>query len=220
MNTFTKEYFLKHYGNLDKKNPPHKLKAYRDAVIETMPKTNSKIKILDVGCGYGAFLGLIEQKDKFETYGIDAGSHAIKEAKKRTSKTKFWTGDITTFQPKTHFNIICAFDVLEHIPDLEQALKKIDKLLEKNGRFFCVVPVYDGIAGKIGGLLDKDETHIHKKNRKFWVKKLGKRFAILNIEGIIRYSFPLIGYMHFKSAFFANWGQAILISMLKTGNNQ
>lgn len=215
MNTFTKEYFLKHYGKLDKKNPPHKLKAYRNAVIEAMPKTKSKVRILDIGCGYGKFLSLLESENKFETYGIDTGSYAIKEAKKRTSKTKFWVGSISTFQPKLRFHIICAFDVLEHIPNLEEALKKIYDLLEKNGRFFCVVPVYDGVMGKIGGLLDKDKTHIHKKSRKFWIKKLSRQFAISNIEGIIRYTFPRIGYLHVKSGYLTNWGQAILVSTAK-----
>lgn len=216
MNIFTKEYFLKHYGNLDKKNPPHKLEAYRDAVIEVLPKVKSKIKVLDIGCGYGKFLSLFESEDKFETYGIDIGTYAIQEAKKQTPKTKFWVGSIVNFKVRMHFDVICAFDVLEHIDNLEGALKKINALLEENGRFFCVVPVYDGIVGKIGGLLDSDETHIYKKSRNFWITKLGKHFTILSIEGLIRYTFPLIGYLHFKSVVLASWGQAILISMAKS----
>lgn len=215
MSTFTKDYFLTHYGKSDKKNPLYKLESYRREVMQAVPQNRSKFRILDVGCGYGAFLSLLEGESRFETYGTDTSTFAIKEAKKRTQKTKFWAISLDNFHPKKNFHVVTAFDVLEHIVDLDRALEKIYDLLEKDGKFLCVVPVYDGIMGRVGGLLDKDITHIHKKSRKFWINKLKDKFIILKVIGIVRYNFPLVGYLYVKSNFLANWGQAILISMVK-----
>lgn len=215
MSTFTKDYFLRNYGKSDKKNPLYKLESYRKEVIQVVSQNRSKFRILDVGCGYGAFLSLLESESRFETYGTDASNFAIKEAKKRTQKTKFWAISLDDFHPKKGFHVITAFDVLEHIPDLESTIDKIYRLLESDGKFLCVVPVYDGPLGIAGGLLDRDVTHVHKKSREFWIKTLGSKFRILKVKGIVRYDFPLIGYFHLKSALLAKLSQAILISMAK-----
>lgn len=215
MNIFSKNYFLKHYGKFDSKNPPFKVEAYLKEIISVSPDNGSTIKILDIGCGYGAFLNLLETKGGFDTYGIDAGDFAINKAKKRARRTKFWVTTIDNFKTKNKFDLITAFDVLEHIPDLDNALKKIKKLLVSEGLFVCVVPVYDGIFGKIGEFLDKDTTHVHKKNRQFWLNKLNTQFKILRVKGILRGDFPVIGYAQIKSQFLASTGQAILISAKK-----
>ena len=215
MITFSKDYFLKHYGEQGRKNPLSKLESYWQELSQLVAQGSSKISVLDIGCGYGAFLTLLESKSKFETYGTDTSSFAISEAKKRTKKTKYWTASLERFDPRRNFQVITAFDILEHIPDLESSLDKIYNLLEKDGKFLCVVPVYDGPVGRLGGFLDDDITHIHRKSRHFWIKTLGSKFTILKVKGILRYEFPLVGYLHLKSTLLANWGQAILISMEK-----
>lgn len=215
MNIFSKDYFLKHYGNFDDKNPSFKVEAYLKEIDEDIFDKQSKMKVLDIGCGYGAFLSLLEAKDRFYTYGIDASSYVISLARKRAPRTKFAVATISNLKTKDHFDIITAFDVLEHVLDLDAALKKIKNLLKKSGLFVCVVPVYDGIFGRIGGLLDKDLTHVHKKNRQFWLNKLNGQFKILKVSGILRGYFPLIGYLQIKSKFLTGTGQAILISMKK-----
>ncbi|KKR88143.1 MAG: Generic methyltransferase [Candidatus Curtissbacteria bacterium GW2011_GWA1_41_11] len=215
MNTFTKNYFLKYYGNSDKKNSNQKLESYYEEIINVSPVARSKIKILDIGCGYGTFLKMLEDKKGFETYGLDTGSFAISKARKKANQTKFWVKPLSKFQLKHRFQIITAFDVLEHIPNLDGAINQIYTHLVKRGAFLCVVPVYDNVFGRIGGLLDKDETHVHKKSRDFWITKLRRKFEILNVTGILRTSLPFGGYLHIKSKYLAKYGQAIFISMLK-----
>ncbi|MEK7165378.1 MAG: methyltransferase domain-containing protein, partial [Patescibacteria group bacterium] len=151
MNTFPKNYFDKYYGGTDIKNPLQKLDFYRRVIIESLPELQKHIKLLDIGCGYGGFLKTLEVDKMIATYGIDAGDYAITYARQHTHRTKFWVTTVKRFKTNIKFHIITAFDVLEHISELDSALYRVSSLLAKNGRFICVVPVYDGIFGRIGG---------------------------------------------------------------------
>lgn len=101
--------------------------------------------------------------------------------------------------PVLNFQIIVAFDVLEHIQEIDAIFKDIFIRLGVKGLFVFVCPVYDGPLGFIVRLLDKDSTHIHKKSR-FWWLHLAKStgFNIIEWRGIMRYFLPWRYYLHMR----------------------
>lgn len=210
MNKFDSGYFLKHYQSVEDKNPPEKIKAYLSLVRD---QAYGKRMLLDIGCGYGSFLKAAQ--DNFETYGIDPSKHAISQAKKYATSAKFEIATISSYKSKKLFDVITAFDVLEHTDKLSESLNIIKRWLKPGGILVVVVPVYDGIFGNIGSWLDKDVTHVQKLSRWDWLKLFEGNFRVLNKQGIIRCSLTATVYLHFMFPWLFNWGQAILIKMKK-----
>lgn len=211
---FNHEYFLKHYLSSQDKNPAYKLNSYLKIVRKHLNRNlGRRPRLLDIGCGYGRFLKLAE--NEFSTIGIDPSDFVIDKANHFATRTRFERATLKSFSSKFKFDVITAFDVMEHVPNLNLSTEKIYRLLSPGGTFICVVPVYDGPLGKIGLALDHDPTHIHKLSRWQWFKLLGKKFKIIEVQGLVRYTFPGGVYFHVMSPALFRWGQAILVVMKK-----
>jgi hypothetical protein len=92
---------------------------------------------------------------------------------------------------------VVAWDVLEHISDLNRALESIHSRLEPGGFLIAVVPVYDTVLGPITRLLDRDPTHVWKFSRIDWLDRLRARgFEIVEWGGIIRRLIAARWYLH------------------------
>ena len=185
----TENYFEENYpkGYLTS-NPDKKLDSY----LKEIKNYHKSGKLLDIGCAYGNFL--IKANKYFNSYGVEPtdACNGINYDKNKIINKPFDSNCI----PKDweQFNVITAFDVLEHIQDLSETLILISKLLEKEGVFTMVVPVYDGPIGLGVKILDKDSTHIHKKSRYFWIKLLENHFEIKKIIPHFRLNTPF-GYI-------------------------
>ena len=125
MNKFDSGYFLKHYQSVEDKNPQQKIRMYLSLIWDQIP---GKKKLLDIGCGYGRFLKAAQ--DEFETFGIDPSVFAISKAKKYASNTKFEIATVSSYKPKKLFDVITAFDILEHTNNLSGSLQKIKSWLK------------------------------------------------------------------------------------------
>ena len=125
--------------------------------------------------------------DRWDRFGIDASEYAIGEARRRTPDAKFAVAGAGDFPFRRQFDVITAFDVLEHIPDLETVLFRVSQSLAPGGAFIFVVPVYDGPTGPIIRALDQDPTHVHKQSRDFWLSCVSERFCLIDWRGIYRY---------------------------------
>ena len=220
MKEFNQAYFLQHYQSAEDKNPTKKIKMYlsliRDQISESHKRPGLAKKgraLLDIGCGYGRFLKAAQ--NEFETFGIDPSAFAITKAKKYALNTKFELATISSYKPKRLFDVVTAFDILEHTNNLSYSLKKIKSWLKPGGLLMVVVPVYDGIFGTIGRWLDKDATHAQKLSRWNWLELFESNFKVLQKLGIIRYSLTKKVYLHFMFPWLFQWGQAILVKMKK-----
>ena len=218
---FDSRYFNRFYRGSGDKNPPGKICTYLSIVLKmtvlSVRKGQSfgeeKLKLLDIGCGYGRFLKLAE--NEFVTYGIDPSEFVINEARKYTINTKFEVATILSYKPEIKFDVITAFDVLEHVPEIEKAIGQIKSWLKPGGIFFCAVPVYDGSLGWLAEKLDRDETHINKWSRNRWLGIFSSSFNVSETWGAVRYSFGQLGYFYMAKPWLFRWGQAILVVMRK-----
>lgn len=91
--------------------------------------------LLDIGTGTGAFLQKAQSKGWFVT-GVEPNPNARNKA---IHKNLIVTESITKLTHK-NFQIITLWHVLEHLPDLEQSIGQITKLLPTNGTLFIAVP--------------------------------------------------------------------------------
>lgn len=109
---------------------------------------NQQSRILDVGCGAGAFLNSLRTDKGCEVYGVDISEAAVKEAKSSFGLDIF-KGTITeaTF-PEAHFDIITAWWYLEHISDPQTTIAKISSFLKQNGHCIIGVPNYESFNAR------------------------------------------------------------------------
>ena len=118
---YSQEYFLKTHKNWFL-HPDIKL---FDLVIEKIK--NPSLKVLDVGCGQGAFLKRFREKDKTaQLYGIDLIHNSF-------SGITFIQDDFDTYKFTEKFDVITGFMVVEHMNNPDFFVKKIHSLLKPNG---------------------------------------------------------------------------------------
>jgi SAM-dependent methyltransferase len=190
---FERDYFEKTYRNYARQNPKRKLRFYREIVERVAPRDRPP-RILDIGCAFGAFLS--ELDPSWRRWGMDVSQFAIDRASERLPDATFAVADITEIPFPGPFDIITSFDVIEHVPSLERAGESIRSKLAPGGSFLFVVPVYDGPTGPLVHLLDRDETHVHKRARSFWLSWAEERFEIVEWWGLLRYLLPGGYYLH------------------------
>lgn len=109
-------------------------------------KGKSNIKMLDIGCGYGAFVYCWKNKSLGEAYGIDISQQA-KDASLNIYKDKDVKIDtlnankiqeiINNYNP----DLICCFDFLEHCFDAELFLYDISVATKEKSFLLLYMPI-------------------------------------------------------------------------------
>ena len=190
---YDKAYFETQYRNYERQNPVRKIAFYRRLVVRAAGET-MRPRILDIGCAFGHFLAALPAH--WERCGIDASQYAVGHAARSMPEIQFAVGDWEQRPFGGHFDLITAFDVLEHVANLPDLLDWIMRSLRVGGSFVFVVPVYDGPTGPIIRFLDRDPTHVHKKVRRFWLECGGAGLQLSEWWGIFRYCLPGGHYIH------------------------
>ena len=104
---------------------------------------------LDFGCGDGAFL---RQFDSPTGRGFEIGA----EGRRRAGPCEVVIGDWAKIAgspifPPAAFDFVVAFDVLEHLPRIEEDVALIRTVLKSRGLFFASVPNIGSFVAKAMG---------------------------------------------------------------------
>jgi SAM-dependent methyltransferase len=117
----------------------------RNRILERMVKeiTTSLpdgYKVMEVGCGTGNVLRMLEKAcSRGLVAGMDLFSDGLKFARRRV-QIPLVQGDMVHPPFRTKFDLVCMFDVLEHLPDDESILRSVSDLLGKDGHLLLTVP--------------------------------------------------------------------------------
>ena len=111
-------------------------------------------KILDIGCGYGDMLILLNNPSL--RVGLEISSHAIKQASTDARKKKnicFINGEAQSlpFQDEQFDKVLCSH-VIEHLPNPQLLIADVYRVLKSGGGVFvCLTPnaSYAGHAPKL-----------------------------------------------------------------------
>lgn len=105
-------------------------------------------KLLDVGCALGSLLEVAKQQG-FKAEGIDISDFAVKQCRKLgLSATQ---GVVADIKVKKFYDIVTAFEVIEHELNPVLTIKTIHNLLKKNGLLIMTVPNSGTLISKIMG---------------------------------------------------------------------
>jgi 2-polyprenyl-3-methyl-5-hydroxy-6-metoxy-1,4-benzoquinol methylase len=95
-------------------------------------------RLLDIGCGTGAFLGEINKRG-WDATGIEPSNDARQFAIKTYGISVFGEEKLQELKPGS-FSIITMWHVLEHVHQLKNRVEEIYNLLEKGGYAIIAVP--------------------------------------------------------------------------------
>jgi 2-polyprenyl-3-methyl-5-hydroxy-6-metoxy-1,4-benzoquinol methylase len=101
------------------------------------------VRVLDVGTRFGSFLYRLGQLGYSDTAGADVDAEALATGRKSypglAERLLHFDGTRLPFDGE-EFDVVTAFDVIEHIPDVPAFLQEIKRVLRPNGFFLFQTP--------------------------------------------------------------------------------
>ncbi len=102
-------------------------------------------RVLEVGCGTGNVLRVLEQAcPRGTVVGMDLFAEGLQYAHQRTN-CPLVQGDMHTPPFGTQFDLIGLFDLLEHLPDDMQVLRGLHAMLAFGGVLLLTVPAHPAL---------------------------------------------------------------------------
>lgn len=111
----------------------------RHEMLKYLPQTAKKI--IDIGCGNGAFAAIVKEKNQAEVWGIELMEEEAKIAESVLDKVYIGPcEDFIQTLPNNYFDVIYFNDVLEHLVDPYSVLDNLKCKLTKNGVIISSIP--------------------------------------------------------------------------------
>ncbi len=155
------------------------------------------VKLLEIGCGTGNVLSALRQLPNFELTGSEIYLNGLKHAQRRLPDVRFVQLDATNMPFRDEFDVIGAFDVLEHIEDDVRVAEHAYAALRPGGLFVVTVPQYPWMWSD----LDEIVKHQRRYTRGQLVGRLtGAGFEILRCTSFVSTLFPAMAAVRLLSS--------------------
>lgn len=185
-----KDYNAKGLDNLYKQEEKHFWFVVRkEFILQNIQKhVDKKEKLIEIGAGTGNVSRYL-QKNGYENISVgEMHLNGLKYAQSYGMK-KCYQFNLLYSPFQTEFDTVCMFDVLEHIPDDNLALKNVYKMLNRDGKIVLTVPSHMW-------LWNRDDTiagHKIRYTKKQLVKQLEKNgFKVLKARYFFMSIVPLL----------------------------
>jgi len=131
--------------------------ARLEAVLSGIKKTETPIKLLDIGC-YDGHVGLL-LKRKFgkqcKVYGIDVANNSIKLALQKGIQAKICDVTAGISYESNKFDYVFAGEIIEHLYDTDFFMEEVKRVLKPNGIFILTTPNFLSFGRRIYYLFGK-----------------------------------------------------------------
>ncbi len=108
-------------------------------------------RVLDVGCGYGAFLAFLHGRSRCQLFGVDADQGSI-EGNLCRDHGSFFAGELEdAAYPDDHFSFVSMMHSLEHVRDPVATLGEVARVLRPGGHALVEVPYFGSLLRRVFG---------------------------------------------------------------------
>jgi SAM-dependent methyltransferase len=108
-----------------------------DAVAEVAPR-----RVLEVGCGWGAFAAAVNARTGAEVVAIDISPRMVELARSRGVDAREGTVEDLPFADEV-FDVVVANWMLFHVPDLDRGVSELARVVRRGGRLVAVTNALD-----------------------------------------------------------------------------
>jgi 2-polyprenyl-3-methyl-5-hydroxy-6-metoxy-1,4-benzoquinol methylase len=129
-------------------------------LYSSLLKTES---VLEVGCGAGAFVERLHSSG-YQVRGIEYNSSAVAAARKKHLPVEAMPLREMNLDKDGLFDVVCHFQVLEHVPNPHQFIEDCLSVLRPEGRLVICVPNNDSFLGAEFNILDMPPHHMTQWN--------------------------------------------------------
>ncbi len=154
-------------------------------IIERKVNTTKPLRILNIGTATGAGTVMLSQFGKVTSieYDEDCCEFLNKELNIPTQQ-----GSITELQfADNSFDLVCAFDVIEHVEDDAKAASEMLRVCAKDGFVFCTVPAFM--------LLWSEHDVINHHCRRYKINQFRSLFKVSNSQVVFKSYFNFFFFM-------------------------
>jgi SAM-dependent methyltransferase len=132
------------------------------------------LRVLDVGCGTGSNVLRLGRFGR--VVGLDPSGDALSYCRDRLAGRGALTGGVMSSLPfgAASFDLVTAFDVLEHDADPDACVREVRRVLKPGGWFFASVPAYRFMWG--------DHDRVAHHFRRYHRAEVGRLIANAGFE--------------------------------------
>jgi SAM-dependent methyltransferase len=150
----------------------------------------NKETFFEIGCGTGfVLLGIEKTLPKFKLSASEIYISGLTYAQTRVRRCEFFQMDARQIAFENEFDLIGAFDVLEHIPEDEKVLSQIYEAVKPGGGIVLTVPQHKFLWSRV----DENACHVRRYNAfelKEKVRKAG--FSIIRSTSFVSFLLPVM----------------------------
>jgi SAM-dependent methyltransferase len=147
------EYYPRSLYSLDDYRPHAEVspfKAWLDGADSfAFRRVPAKVRVLDIGCGFGETLGYHRARG-CEVFGVEADGNIRRVAERFGYDVHFGLFDPSIY-PEEFFDYVTMDQVLEHMTDPIKTLRDIGGILKPGGRLVIGAPNGDGWGARLFG---------------------------------------------------------------------
>ena len=113
-----------------------------DVVARLLPPPDKAVRVLEVGCGQGSFAARLASRYSYVGLEPDAQSYVVAQSRVAAAggTGEVRNGDLSALAPDEVFDLVCAFEVIEHIEDDAAALAEWVGRLRPGGSLLLSTP--------------------------------------------------------------------------------
>jgi SAM-dependent methyltransferase len=117
---------------------------------ENFPHFSFQGRVLEIGCGQGSFLKVLMQQNCDQVHGVEPSHEAVEQS--GDLKGLIFNGMFSSgIYPQAYFDVICAFQMFDHLADPKQFLKDCRDYLKPQGNLFLILHNIKALPARILG---------------------------------------------------------------------